>query len=415
MKQIDKTICVYDDGGLFLCVAHRLSQDFKKVYYFNNWKSAFPTVNDSYIGKGYDDFERIDNFWDKLPEIDIVFFPGVMDGDLQQYLESIGKGVWGSREAEMLEVDRWEFLQYLKKLGLNVPKSELITGLDALQKVMEKTGDIYIKVNSTTRGSFETFFHKSWDTSRPLMDKLRHDMGAIGDEVKFIVQEPIDGDLEYGFDTYMVAGEFPDEVMYGFEIKELGYVCKVVKFKDMEPGIIEIFDKLKPTFKSYNYTGPFSAELRKDESGKFYFTDACCRCANPATFVMTLMMSNFSQVVNEGSHGKMIQPEWNARYGGEVTINSNFIKQEFGELFYPDEIKPFINRFNCCLIDGKEWTIPNGHYARQLDSYGSVAAIDDDPEKMLKTLEDRIDMIDGYQLSIDNKNLDVALEKLMGS
>lgn len=67
---------------------------------------------------------------------------------------------------------------------------------------------------------------------------------------------------------------------------------------------------------------------------------------------------------------------------------------------------------NCCKIDGVEWNIPNGHTARKLDSYGSVAAIDNNPDKMIETLMKRIDMISGFKVSIDNKNLDVALEKL---
>lgn len=410
-NKIEKVVCVYDDG-ICLSVAHKLAEDFEKVYYFNPWKSAFPTISDMSIGKGYSDFEKIDNFWDYIEEIDIVVFTGILDGDLQMYLEKIGKGVWGSREGEMLEVDRLGFLQHLKELGLNIPKTELISGLDNLQKKLEKEDNLYIKVDSTTRGSFETFFHKTWNTTRPLIEKLRHNFGPLANEVTFNVQEPIDGDLEYGFDTYMVAGEFPEEVMYGFEIKELGYVCKVIEFSEMDAEIIKIFEKLKPTFKHYNYTGPFSAELRKDKSGKFYFTDACCRCANPATYVMMLLCENYSEIVNMGVEGIMVQPKWNAKYGGEVTINSEFIMNEFGELFYPDKLKPFMNRMNCCMVDGSEWQIPNGHFARKLDSYGSVASIDNDPEKMLEVLKDRIKMIDGYKVNIDNKNLEEALEKL---
>ncbi len=408
---INKTVCVYDDG-IFLSVAHKLAKDFSKVYYFCNWKSAFPTILDHSIGSGYNDIELLTDFWSKINEIDIFVFTGIMDGDLQLYLESIGKQVWGSREGEMLEVDRWEFLQYLKKLGLNIPESELVIGLDDLEKVLRENKDVYVKVDSTTRGSFETFYHKNWNITRPLFDKLKRDMGPLGSKVKFIVQKPITGDLEYGFDTWMVKGEFPEEIMYGFEIKELGYVCKVMKFSEMEPEIIEIFEKLKPAFKAYDYTGNFSAELRKDDDGKFYFTDACCRNPNPATFAMMLMCNNYAEIIYEGTKGNMIQPKWNAKYGVEVTINSNFIKDNFGELFYPESLKPFINRCNSCVVDGVEWNIPNGHEARKIDTYGSVAAIGDDPKEMMDTLLKRIDKIEGYQIGIDNKNLDIALEKL---
>jgi hypothetical protein len=67
-----------------------------------------------------------------------------------------------------------------------------------------------------------------------------------------------------------------------------------------------------------------------------------------------------------------------------------------------------MNQMNACMIDGVEWFVPNG----VIDSYGSVAAIGDDPKKMLDELKERIESIQGYQINISTNGLDEALEKL---
>jgi hypothetical protein len=409
-KKYQNKVALCYDYGLFLSIAHKLAEDFGKVYYFTPWKNFFATSKDMSIGDGYPDIVKCYNFWDVVDEVDLFVFPDILDGDLQERLRSMGKSVWGSGRGEDIEVKRWEFLQLLKSLGLNTPPSILIEGIENLATHLQIVTNKFVKFDGESRGDNETFFHKDWNTTRPLIDKLRYDLGPITD-CSYIVQDPIEGELEYGFDTWMVNGEFPETIMYGFEIKDLGYVCKVLPFKDMPKEILEVFDKMRIVFQKYKYTGCFSAELRVDKQGKFYFMDPCCRNPNPATYCMMNMIENFSEIIYEGARGNgTIRPLWKAKYGAEITINSEFIKKNFGNLTYDASLKPFINRMNSFMDKkGCEWSIPNG----VIDSYGSVVSISSDPKQMMDTLLKRIEGISGHHVEINTKNIDLALEKLM--
>jgi hypothetical protein len=418
IKRVDPTIetvkvggktygtAVVVDFGTFEMVAHRLAQDFEKVKYFTPWVSGFPTITDTLVGKGYEDIERIDNLFENL-DADLFYFPEVSMGDLQKHLVSLGKNVWGSRGAEKLEMDRWGWLKLLESLSLNIPESRLVHGMDELQKILESEDDLYVKTPDKNRGQFETFHHVVWETTKPLFDKVKFESGPASELLVFIVQKPIKGELEFGFDTWCIDGEFPETLMIGYEEKECGYFCKIANFSDLPEGIREILEKLKPTLKAYGYRGSFSAEFRQ-EGDKWIFTDPCMRDGNPICAVKTKLLRNFSEIALEGARGNMVQPDWSAKFGGEITVNSEFLCDNFGELLGQDE---WTIRINSCQIGGVEWNVPNG----KRDSYGSVVSIGDDADEMLDQLTERTEKISGYKVEIATmKNAGDILAKLKG-
>lgn len=75
MKETKEVIAlVNDNGGSYLSLGIRLAQDYKKVYYCNpSWIDAYPMINKSQIGVGYDEITVIDNIWDVYNEIDFGF------------------------------------------------------------------------------------------------------------------------------------------------------------------------------------------------------------------------------------------------------------------------------------------------------------------------------------------------------
>ncbi|VVB61607.1 Uncharacterised protein [uncultured archaeon] len=409
-KYGDKIAIVYD-FGTFISVAHRLAQDFGKVYYFTPWVSGFPYVKDTSIGSGFPDFERIDNFWDYADEADLIYFPEVSCGDVQKKLVALGKNVWGSRGAEILEMKRMFWIEKLKELGLETPETREFNNLEELIKILKEEEDLYVKLDDMFRGEFETFHHVTWSTTRGLIEKVRYHMGALAERLSGIIQKPIKSKLEFGFDIWFTGGKFPSVLPIGYEIKDLGYVCKIDKWENMPSGVLAIMEKIAPLLQSYGYRGSFSAEIRHGDDGKWYFTDPCLRNANPASFILMDMCDNFSEIVYEGSQGKTVPPIWNSKYGVEVTINSEFLLQNYGELNYPKELGKKINRMNAyCDSKGCVWNVPDG----VKDSFGSVIEKGNDIDDMLKAIRSSMDKIKGYKVEINPTQLEeaaVALKK----
>src|SRR6266478_1033123 len=117
-----KTLCVRDFGN-FLAIARRASEFFGKTYYFSPWERGGSTVsNELTIGFGLPGLSRVKKFWNALMHagIDCYCFTDVGEGDLQEFLRSIGKRVWGSFSGEDIELYRPEAKKLFKRLGMPV-------------------------------------------------------------------------------------------------------------------------------------------------------------------------------------------------------------------------------------------------------------------------------------------------------
>src|SRR5580698_7548721 len=99
------TVCVVDQG-LFAELAAVLAPSFGRTLYCSTWKTAFPRSNASAVGKGLAGVQRIESFWPIIDQIDLFVFPDILNGDYQIYLRRLGKRVWGSGQAEELELSR---------------------------------------------------------------------------------------------------------------------------------------------------------------------------------------------------------------------------------------------------------------------------------------------------------------------
>ena len=111
----DKKALIYDHGT-FVSLAERLAQDFGEVGYFSPYNSSFPSSNATYIGHGLKGVTRVNNFFDYVEKADIVIFPDVGDGDIQEYLVSKGKRVMGSRKGEDMELYREDMKEFMKSV-----------------------------------------------------------------------------------------------------------------------------------------------------------------------------------------------------------------------------------------------------------------------------------------------------------
>lgn len=268
-----KTVIVYDNG-LFVEIAKTLSKSFKKVYYYCPWKSAFPKSNQYVIGDGIEGIERVWEFWDYVDKVDLFCFLDVYDGDIQEHLVSIGKNVWGSRKGEEMELYRNDMKEYMKEVGLYATPFKVIKGVAALREYLTKNENVYVKINML-RGNFETFKSENYELSEPRLDEIEFVLGALKTEQEFIVENAYDNAVETGVDMYTIDGRFPSSTLAGIEIKDEGYVGKIVPYEKLSEKLTDFNDKMKTAFNRYNYRGFFSTEIRISKDRKPYMVDFC--------------------------------------------------------------------------------------------------------------------------------------------
>lgn len=410
MKYSEKTCLVFDNGG-YVEVAKTLSKDFKKVYYFTPWQTGFPTSNDTLIGSGFKEFERTNHFWDKIDEVDLFVFTDIMQGDLQEYLVKQGKRVWGSRGADRLEISRYEFFEYIEKLGLPIPKTELVIGIENLRKHLQKTEDKFVKLDSMFRGDIETFHHINYEITEPLIDKLEYEVGARKNNIKFIVQDPIPTKAEIGYDGYTIDGKYAKTALFGIEVKDSGYIGEVRKYEDLPKHIITVNEALSKTFEAYGYRGFFSSEIRVGEDDKPYFIDITARCPAPPTSIILEIIENLAEIIWEGADGNLVEPIFKAKFGAEcMGLLSDFSNyMNFAQIFYPESEKDFIKQPYSCVIEGKTYVVPQRWKNPRICE---VVAIGDDLEKVISELQERCGTIKAHKLNLDCSVLNDAIEEL---
>ena len=394
-----KTVCVVSPG-MYMAICPRLARDFKTVYYHNPfYRTTFPKFTDNAIGEGLLETEgvtKINNFWDYIDEIDLFVFPDCGFSDWSDYLKSIGKRVWASGKADQLELERTETLEYLKELGLEVPKYTEVKGLTNLRKYLKTHEDVYVKTN-VFRGSFETFHSPNYDLIVPVLDKLEAELSFVKDEMEFSIFTPITG-IEVGFDGYVVDGKYPSNVVYGIEIKDMGWIGHVKPVGKIFKPVIELMDTISPTLKLNGYANFMSTEMRCDKTG-CYLTDFCMRFPSPVSEVYYELISNFSEIIWHGGNNEFIEPIYAAEYGMTLTITSDWSRENGQCIQFPKEIAKNVKLRNYTIVDGVYYVIPN--LIDKDDCIGCVVSIG-------KSLEDCAEKINKYASQIKGHRVTVS-------
>lgn len=403
----DKTLMVYDNG-LFVSWAERLARDFGRVLLYVPWKDAFPKSNKFVIGQGMENVERVNDFWDYVPETDIFFFPDVYDGDLQVHLRSIGKPVWGSAKGEELELKRWETKLLLKEIGLPVQHCARVVGLDELREYLQENENQYVKC-SAMRGDFETFYHDTYELTEPRLDELGYKLGARKIDKEFICEDAIDPAIEIGYDGITIDGQYPKLPMQGYEIKDLGYIGCVHNYATLPKQVREVNAKLAPIFEQYQYRGFFSSEIRIPKDGKAYLTDPCCRAASPPSELYQEMYKNWSEVIWYGAHGELVELEPLAKFGVQAMLHSSWADQNWQALYYPKEIAKWVKIRNMTYIGDKVYVAPQ---SVGLPEVGGVIATGNSIVEAVKKLKGYADQITGYTLEIKLESLPQAIQTI---
>lgn len=401
---INKTVLVYDNG-LFVELAIRLARDFKRVLYYMPWKNAFPRLGSAQIGEGIEEIERVYDLWEHEDEVDLWIFPDVYDGDLQNFLRRDGRSVWGNGEAEFLELDRWHTRQLQKKLGITGPKTDRVVGINKLREYLRAHENRWLKV-STYRGDMETYHHEKYFTSAPFIDDLAHKLGAVQDEMEFILEENIDG-VEIGYDGYSVDGTFPEIAAYGYEIKDLGYAGKVVPYASMPKQVLEVNSRLEPVLKEEGSRGFMSTEIRITKDGTAYLTDPCMRCGSPPTEAAMEIYANLGEIIAEGADGRLVTPKPLCKYFAMAMIHSSYATKHWVPIDLPAEARRWVKFRNLTVLNGHCYFVPQ---TVDLPEIGAVVGMGSSMKEAFAKVDAIAAELEGFQIEIHNDSLIKAEE-----
>lgn len=355
MKDISQSTALVYDHSLFLCIAHRLAQKFKRVLYFTPCEEAFATLNRHIVGDGYDNIERCEDIWKVKNEVDCWVFSDIQNSGLQLELESQGRAVWGSRNGDSLEISREKFNRVLNEVGLPAAKHVLIKGLTNLRLHLRDETDKYIKV-SKYRGTCETQHWRDYDLDSGWLDAMAVKLGPAQDMLPFLVFDPIDAPVEVGGDTYCVDGQWPSLILHADEEKDRCYLGAVTKLDNMPQELQDIMEAFAPVLKKERYRNQFSMETRDGR-----FIDFTARGGLPSTGSQLNTWSNFPEIIWAGAHGELVEPVPAHEFSVECILTLKSKPHEWGKTRIPKELEGHAQFAACCEIDGAICFPPDGH------------------------------------------------------
>lgn len=403
-----KTVLVYDYGQ-FVELARSLSPDFGRTLYFAPWTDGgVPTSRSLRIGEGIEGIERITEIWPYLDEVDLFVFPDVHEAALQEYLVSLGKRVWGCRSGGELELDRVKSKEISKRLGIDIPSHTLVTGLDALRRHLKANEDQWVKI-PVTRGDVETFHAPDYHAAEPLLDKLEHSLGAQKKLMEFIVEDSIAPAVEVGYDGYTVDGAFPKSAIIGVEAKDEAYLGRAIAYNDIPNGVRTVNQKLKSALRGYRYRGWLSTEVRCTPEGKVYLIDPCARCGSPPSELYPLMIANWAEILWEGAEGILIEPEFKAKWGAEVLLNSDWAVTNWQQVDFPRSIREHVKLRNLTMIDGESYVVPHQTGCLQI---GAVVATGNTADEAIAECRRIAELVTGHAIDKPVAALDKARDQL---
>jgi hypothetical protein len=351
MKEIrDITACVVDHG-LFLPVAQKLAEQFKKVYWWSPSERTMPRLSEGLVGRGFENLERVFDIWGVKSECDLFVFPDVGFAGLQRELIGQGFPVWGHRGGDVLETNRGKFLQTLEEVGMVVPPHRVITGFSELRDYLKDAADKWIKV-SRWRGDWETLHWRDWQQDESTLDMAAYHLGPAKELLTFYVFDRIESKVEDGIDTYCIEGQFPETVIHGLEHKDKSFLCAVQPMADVAECIRVANEKFAPVLERFGYRGAFSTEVRVTEE-ESYFIDPTCRFPSPGSQAMVELFGNLGEIIAAGAEGVCIEPKPAANYGVQALISCSREKDEWLALTIPEEIRQWAKLSFACEIDGR--------------------------------------------------------------
>ena len=410
MKKVEDVTAMVIDLGLFVEMARTMGRTMKKVYYCNpSWVTPFPKMNVGYVGMGFPEIEVCLSAFDHFEDIDLYVFMDVGHGKMQNYLESVGKAVWGCRMAEELEFHRDWCKEAMKKLGLPVGPYVVKNGTTELREYLKGHNDQYVKINQW-RGHFESFDAKNYSLVEPRIDEIDTQLGKLKELTQFIVEEELKDCFEVAIDAYNIDGELPSKMLYGCEIKDLGYIGKFASYEKEIPDVLKKFDKaFAPILKAYGARTFYDPETRIGKDHIPYMIDLCIRAPSPPNELYQVFYTNLADIIWQGANGICIDPIPAGKWGCEIIIHSPWACDNWQPIEVPKEYERFVKLRNAVRIDGKTYTMPQ---VGKLAEIGGITAYGNTMEEPMEIASEIAASVKGYYLEIPTESLERAEEEI---
>ena len=393
MNLKDKKLLIWD---LMVCTdfAMRMARDFGTTWYHPQWNRDNAKINEVMVGEGLDGVTRVKDFWQHVDQADLICVFCNNGQDVVEYLRSKGKRVFGAGKAEELEANRWKGRQVQKTVGLPTQTTVMVKGMTNLDAHLKTAKDKFVKLNYY-RGAIETFHHKDYSSTKPLLDYLNYTLGALKDEVVFIVEDPVEG-TESGSDTFVVDGQYPNKCMMGWETKNKSYIAKVVEYAKLPQPIKEVNDKMAPVFKKLKARTMYSTEVRITDKGKGYLIDNTIRRPFPPSAIMMEIFDNFSEFIWNAAEGKCVDLTNKYAYGCEIILHSPWAVENVVEICFPENMKQWVKLSTACKVKGKYYNLPG-----VVEGDGTICScvgLGNTPEEAIDKAEKVMESVEAYQV-----------------
>ena len=409
MKDLSQYKVLVLDMGNQIAVAERLSRDFGQVDYWNpSVINGFEGHEAKDIGRGVSGINKVTDWEDYKEDYDLFVFTDIYMNGLQESLRREGKIVFGSGKAANMEKDRDGFKQLLMRLGLPVNEYDTAMGVLDLMDKLRYSEDKWIK--SSLRGDMETFHHQNFVLSKMELRRMNFDMGVYASREKYIIENPIDILGEVGYDGFCIDGRYPEQTCCGIEIKDVGYVGRMVKYKNLPSQVTDSLDKLSTVFMDYGYRGALSTEVRIDKEKTGYFIDPTFRFPEPPTSLMLEMYDNFAEIIWDVANGIVPKIESKFEYGVEFIIKSECAKTMPAAIQFPEEYKKYIKIKNLVVDEeGVSWFTPNGVPICEI---GAVVGMGATMEAAVKMATNIAETVKGFDLKINTDCISDAQKQI---
>lgn len=407
MKETKDVVACVVDFSMFMPVAVRLAEQFKKVYYHTPTEKGFQEIGDFVFGDGIDNIYRVDDYEDPqiFDEIDLFVFPYILYSGKQLLYEKLGKAVWGARKADGLEMFKGRFYDMLERIDLPVPPHEEIVGMTNLRLYLKENKDVFVKI-SRFRGTMDTWHHVDYQKSQSYLDLLTCKLGPFQDKMLFYVVHKIDTPIEGGIDTYCIDGQWPKDAVLGYEKKNECYLAVVKPLDQMAPEFSLVNDAISPELAKYNYRQFFSTEVRV-KGDVSYFIDPTCRTASPAGEEMLDLFGNIGDIMWHGAHGELVQPEITARFAGEAYMHWTAGEDEWKCVTVPEGLPAQVKLYGCAYMDGAYYWPPEDE-----EVIGCIVSTENTPQKVIDAIKETSEALEESSVRVDTASFVDLLKEI---
>lgn len=376
------TACVVDYGN-FLCLAEKLGETYRKVYYYSPHETEYREVARCVLGEGIPTIERCNEPLDLIGKVDLWVFPDIGFTGLQRHLVTQGAAVWGSRDVTNIELERSTFLKVLNEVGLPVAPSTVVNGLGSLTTLLKKAHDKWVKVDCY-RENMETWHHIDYEHSLPMLRHLASTFGGASESITFVVQDPIPNAQECGYDGFCIDGRFPRVSFQGYEKKNELYLGSALPAREHPQAVQMVNAAMAPFLKAQRYRNFFATEIRDE-----YFIDPTPRMAGQSQEHLLETCTNLAEVIWAGANGELVEPEFSAKFAASATLHYKEVPGEnWKALTIPQGIQRWFKLANHCRV-GETYHFPPGRN----DEVGVVIGIGNSVEKAIGAVQTHLEAV----------------------